>query len=71
MLLLLQEVSDDVDDAQLLSSGTGNEAMALNGAPCKSEELVQFYVGETVTSLQKVSLGPGHVARRRARTCDS
>ena len=34
--------------------------MALNGAPCKSDELVQFHVGETVTSLQKVSLGPGH-----------
>jgi len=52
-------VSDDVDDAQLLSSAAGNEALALNGAPSKSDEIVQFHVGETVTSLQKVSLGPG------------
>lgn len=56
---LPQEVSDDVDDAQLLSSGV-NEVMALNGAPCKADELVQFHVGELVTSLQKVSLGAGH-----------
>merc|ERR1719247_512700 len=28
---LAQEVSDDVDDAQLLSSAAGNEALALNG----------------------------------------
>ncbi|KAL1520024.1 hypothetical protein AB1Y20_023502 [Prymnesium parvum] len=56
---LPQEVSDDVDDAQLLSSAV-NEAMALNGAPCKSEELVQYHVGELVTSLQKVTLGAGH-----------
>ena len=53
------QVSDDVDDAQILSSAAGNESLALNGAPSKSEELVQFHVGETVTSLQKVSLGPG------------
>jgi len=56
---LPQEVSDDVDDAQLLSSAAGNEAAALNGAPSKSEEVVQFHVGETVTSLQRVALGPG------------
>lgn len=55
---LPQEVSDDVDDAQLLSSTT-NDALSLNGAPCKADELVQFHVGETVTSLQKVTLGPG------------
>ena len=54
-----QEVSDDVDDAQILSSAAGNEALALNGAPSKSDELIQYHVGETVTSLQKVSLGPG------------
>ena len=56
---LPQEVSDDVDDAQLLSSAAGNEQLALNGAPSKSDELVQFHVGETVTSLQRVALGPG------------
>ena len=56
---LPQEVSDDVDDAQLLSSAAGNEALAMNGAPSKSDELVHFHVGETITSLQKVSLGPG------------
>ena len=33
--------------------------LALNGAPCKSDELVQFHVGETVTSLQKACLGAG------------
>jgi splicing factor 3B subunit 3 len=56
---LPQEVSDDVDDAQLLSSASANDALMLNGAPSKSEELVQYHVGETVTSLQKVNLGPG------------
>jgi len=56
---LPQEVSDDVDDAQLLSSAAGSESLALNGAPSKSDEIVQFHVGETVTSLHKVSLGPG------------
>ena len=52
-------MSDDVDDAQILSSAAGAETAALNGAPSKSDEIVQFHVGETVTSLQKVSLGPG------------
>jgi len=56
---LPQEVSDDVDDAQILSSAVANEALALNGAPSKSDELVQYHVGETITSLQKVVLGPG------------
>ena len=32
---------------------------ALNGAPSKAEEVVQFHVGETVTSLQKACLGAG------------
>jgi len=56
---LPQEVSDDVDDAQLLSATAGREDRALNGAPSKAEEIAQFHVGETVTSLQKVTLGPG------------
>jgi len=49
-----------VDDAQLLSSAAANEALALNGAPSKADEIVQYHIGETVTSLQKVSLGPGN-----------
>ena len=52
---LPQEVSDDVDDAQLLTSGEG----IVNGAPSKADAIVQFHVGETVTSLQKVTLGAG------------
>jgi len=56
---LPQEVADDIDDAQLLSATAGREDMALNGAPSKADEIVQFHVGETVTSLQKVTLGPG------------
>ena len=52
---LPQEVSDDVDDAQLLTSGEG----IVNGAPSKADPIVQFHVGDTVTSLQKVVLGPG------------
>uniref|UniRef100_A0A7S0PY64 DNA damage-binding protein 1 n=1 Tax=Coccolithus braarudii TaxID=221442 RepID=A0A7S0PY64_9EUKA len=56
---LPQEVSDDVDDAQLLSATAGREGAALNGAPSKAEEIAQFHIGETVTSLQKVTLGPG------------
>merc|ERR1712087_373456 len=56
---LPQEVSDDIDDAQLLSATAGREDMALNGAPSKADEIVQFHIGETVTSLQKVTMGPG------------
>lgn len=56
---LPQEVSEDVDDSQLLSSAAGSESLALNGAPSKSDEVVQYHVGETVTSLQKVVLAPG------------
>ena len=56
---LPKEVSDDVDDAQLLTSAGANEALSLNGAPSKSDEVVQFHVGETVTSLQKATLAPG------------
>ena len=52
---LPQEVSDDVDDAQLLTSGEG----IVNGAPSKADPIVQFHVGDTITSLQKVVLGPG------------
>ncbi len=52
---LPQEVSDDVDDAQLLTSGEG----IVNGAPSKADAIVQFHVGDTITSLQKVVLGPG------------
>ena len=45
---LPKEVSDDVDDAQLLTSAAANETLSLNGAPSKSDEVVQFHVGETV-----------------------
>merc|ERR1719409_1175785 len=55
LLRLPQEVSDDVDDAQLLTSGEG----IVNGAPSKADPIVQFHVGDTITSLQKVVLGPG------------
>ena len=55
LLRLPQEVSDDVDDAQLLTSGEG----IVNGAPSKADAIVQFHVGDTITSLQKVVLGPG------------
>ena len=56
---LPREVSDDADDAALMAASAGRDDLALNGAPSKAEEVVQFHVGETVTSLQKVSLGPG------------
>ena len=52
-------MSDDVDDAQLLTANASREDLALNGAPSKADEIAQFHVGETVTSLQKVSLGAG------------
>jgi len=52
---LPQEVSDDVDDAQLLTTGDG----LVNGAPSKADAIVHFHIGDTVTSLQKVALGPG------------
>ncbi len=57
---LPQEVSDDVDDAQLLSSASANDALALNGAPSKADEVAHFHVGETITSIQKVMLGAGN-----------
>lgn len=48
-------MSDDVDDAQLLTTGDG----LVNGAPSKADAIVHFHIGDTVTSLQKVALGPG------------
>ena len=48
-----------LESSRLLSSASANDALMLNGAPSKSDELAQFHVGETVTSLQKVTLGPG------------
>ena len=56
---LPQEVADDVEEGQLLAAAAGAEQLALNGAPSKAEEVVQFHVGETVTSLQKACLGAG------------
>ena len=56
---LPQEVSDDVDDAQMLATAAGREDLTLNGAPSKAETVANFHVGETLTSVQKVSLGPG------------
>merc|ERR1711935_255141 len=50
-------VSDDIDNP------TGSQLLwdtgILNGAPNKLETLVQFHVGETVTSLHRCALVPG------------
>ena len=57
---LAAETPDDIDDASLLATIAGNQdAVYLNGAPSKADEIVQFHVGETVTSLQKVTLAAG------------
>lgn len=31
----------------------------LNGAPHKLEDIVQFHVGDTITSLQRAAMQPG------------
>ncbi|KAE8717986.1 Splicing factor 3B subunit 3 [Hibiscus syriacus] len=55
---LPQDVSDEIEE-----DPTGGkikwEQGRLNGAPNKVEEIVQFHVGDVVTSLQKASLIPG------------
>lgn len=52
------DVSDDVDE-----DPTGNKALwdrgLLNGATQKAESVVNFHVGEVITSLQKATLIPG------------
>ena len=62
-MLLLQvrlpySVSDDVEE-----DPTGNKSLwdrgRLNGASQKAETLINFHVGETVTSLQRATLIPG------------
>jgi splicing factor 3B subunit 3 len=54
---LPSEVSDEVDNP------TGNRILwdtgLLNGAPNKLEQVVQFHVGEVVTSMVRSSLVPG------------
>ncbi|XP_034602469.1 spliceosome-associated protein 130 A-like [Setaria viridis] len=55
---LPQDISDEIEE-----DPTGGkikwEQGKLNGAPNKVEEIVQFHVGDVVTSLQKASLIPG------------
>ncbi|KAL8162187.1 hypothetical protein V2J09_013676 [Rumex salicifolius] len=55
---LPQDVSDEIEE-----DPTGGkikwEQGRLNGAPNKVEEIVQFHVGDMVTSMQKASLIPG------------
>jgi splicing factor 3B subunit 3 len=55
---LPQDVSEEIED-----DPTGGkikwEQGRLNGAPNKVDEIIQFHVGEVVTSLQKASLIPG------------
>ncbi|KAK1571910.1 hypothetical protein Q3G72_024778 [Acer saccharum] len=55
---LPQDVSDEIEE-----DPTGGkikwEQGKLNGAPNKVEEIVQFHVGDLVTSMQKASLVPG------------
>lgn len=52
------DVSDDVDE-----DPTGNKALwdrgLLNGATQKSESVINFHVGEVLTSLQRTTLIPG------------
>lgn len=58
VMRLPQDVSEEIED-----DPTGGkikwEQGRLNGAPNKVEEIIQFHVGEVVTSLQKASLIPG------------
>jgi len=58
VLRLPQDVSDEVEDDPTggrLASATS----VLNGAPHKVHAVVQFHIGDTVTSLQKVALQAG------------
>ena len=57
ILRLASTVSDDIDNP------TGSRLLwdtgILNGAPNKLDTMIQFHVGEVVTSLQRTSLVPG------------
>eukprot|EP01105_Mastigella_eilhardi_P023189 TRINITY_DN5809_c0_g1_i2.p1 TRINITY_DN5809_c0_g1~~TRINITY_DN5809_c0_g1_i2.p1 ORF type:complete len:959 (+),score=273.95 TRINITY_DN5809_c0_g1_i2:695-3571(+) len=52
------EVSDEVDDDPTGSALTFDKG-TLNGAPHKLQQAIQFYVGDTITSLTKTTLVPG------------
>jgi len=55
---LPEELSEDVENDPTFSEFNGNDGW-LGGALNKVQDLVNFYVGETVTVLQKVSMIPG------------
>eukprot|EP01104_Vermistella_antarctica_P018274 TRINITY_DN670_c0_g1_i2.p1 TRINITY_DN670_c0_g1~~TRINITY_DN670_c0_g1_i2.p1 ORF type:complete len:1189 (-),score=349.07 TRINITY_DN670_c0_g1_i2:263-3829(-) len=55
---LPKSVSEDLED-DVTGSKMSIAKPVLQGAPYKLEEIVQFHVGETVTSINKCSLVPG------------
>jgi len=55
---LPEKVSDEIEEDPTGSKLKVDQGY-LNGAPHKLEDLIEYYVGDTVTSLQKVTLVPG------------
>jgi len=55
---LPSQVSDEIEEDPTGSKLRIDQGY-LNGAPHKLENLIEFYVGDTVSSIQKVSLVPG------------
>jgi splicing factor 3B subunit 3 len=56
---LPEKINDDLDEDPTAFAGkTGG---LLNGAPHKVDQIVQYHVGETVTSVQRCTLVPGGV----------
>uniref|UniRef100_A0A803M5Z5 Splicing factor 3B subunit 3 n=1 Tax=Chenopodium quinoa TaxID=63459 RepID=A0A803M5Z5_CHEQI len=55
---LPQDISSEIDEDSTGRKKSKKKSM-LNGDPKKVEEIIQFHVGDVVSSLQKASLAPG------------
>jgi len=56
---LPEKINDDLEEDPTAFAGKSGGLM--NGAPHKLEQIMQYHVGETVTSIQKCTLVPGGV----------
>eukprot|EP00048_Salpingoeca_helianthica_P016590 m.233134 g.233134 ORF g.233134 m.233134 type:complete len:1196 (+) comp18997_c0_seq1:31-3618(+) len=58
ILRLPADIADDVDDDPHIIRALWDRGL-LNGASQKAESIASFHIGETILTLQKVSLSPG------------
>lgn len=57
VLRLPSQVSDEIEEDP--TGARGKDQNNLNGAPHKLEEIIQFYVGDTITCIQKATFSVG------------